>query len=66
MLILTRRMGESLTIGDNAEVIVTLLSSSGGQAKLGITAPKQVPVHRNEIFQRIQQQKLQEKSQEEK
>jgi carbon storage regulator len=51
MLILTRRVGESLRIGD--EVSVTVLEVNGNQVRLGIDAPKDVPVHREEIFQRI-------------
>lgn len=56
MLILTRRVGESLIIDD--VVKVTLLSIRGHQARFGIDAPKHVTVHREEIHQRIQQEKL--------
>lgn len=55
MLILTRRMGESLTIGDN--VTVTVLSVKGSQVRLGIKAPREVAVHREEIYERIQREK---------
>jgi len=55
MLILTRRVGESLMIGD--EVSVTVLGVKGNQVRLGVNAPKTVPVHREEIYQRIQQEK---------
>jgi carbon storage regulator len=51
MLILTRRVGESLKIGD--EVSVTVLDIKGNQVRLGVDAPRDVPVHREEIFQRI-------------
>ena len=51
MLILTRRPGESLMIGD--EVTVTVLEVKGNQVRIGIKAPKHVPVHREEIFNRI-------------
>ena len=51
MLILTRRVGETLMIGD--EVTVTVLGVKGNQVRLGITAPRDVTVHREEIFQRI-------------
>ena len=52
MLILTRRVGETLMIGDS--VTVTVLGVKGNQVRVGITAPKDVAVHREEIFQRIQ------------
>lgn len=55
MLILTRRVGESLMIGDDVKVEV--LGSHGNQIRIGIDAPKQVPVHREEIYQRIQAEK---------
>jgi len=52
MLILTRRVGETLVIGD--EVTVTVLGVRGNQVRLGVNAPKHVAVHREEIYQRIQ------------
>lgn len=55
MLILTRRISESVIIGD--DVKVTVLGVKGSQVRLGIEAPKSVSVHREEIYQRIQQEK---------
>ncbi|KAE9539152.1 carbon storage regulator CsrA [Ursidibacter maritimus] len=51
MLILTRKIGESLLIGDDVEI--TVLSVRGSQVKLGVKAPKEISVHREEIYQRI-------------
>ena len=51
MLILTRRVGESLMVGE--EITVTVLGVKGSQVRIGIDAPKDVAVHREEIYQRI-------------
>jgi carbon storage regulator len=56
MLILTRRVGETLMIGD--QITVTVLGVKGNQVRLGVNAPKDVAVHREEIFERIKQEKL--------
>ncbi len=55
MLILTRRVGETLVIGD--EVNVTVLGIKGNQVRIGVNAPKDVSVHREEIYERIQREK---------
>ena len=54
MLILTRKLGESITIGN--EIKVTILESQGKQVKLGIIAPATVKVHREEIYEKIQEE----------
>jgi len=55
MLILTRRVGETLMIGE--EVSVTVLGIKGNQVRIGVNAPKDVSVHREEIYERIQREK---------
>ncbi len=54
MLILTRRVGETLMVGD--DITVTVLGVKGNQVRLGVNAPKDVAVHREEIYDRIQRE----------
>jgi carbon storage regulator len=58
LLILTRKIGESLMIG--ADVTVTVMAVKGNQVRIGINAPKDVEVHREEIYERVQAEKAQQ------
>lgn len=62
MLILTRRVGETVMIGD--EVTITVLGVKGNQVRVGINAPKSVAVHREEIYERIKREQRGEESSE--
>ncbi len=55
MLILTRRVGESVMIGD--DVTITVLGVKGNQVRVGVNAPREIAVHREEIYQRIKREK---------
>jgi len=59
VLILTRRVGETLMVGD--EVTVTVLGVKGNQVRVGVNAPKSVAVHREEIYERIKREKASER-----
>lgn len=61
MLILTRRIGESLIVGD--DVTITILGSKGAQVRLGIDAPKEISIHREEVYNRIKAQEKAEAGQ---
>lgn len=53
MLILTRRCGERLFVGECGEVVFTILEVKGNQVRIGIDAPKDIPIHREEIYRKI-------------
>lgn len=58
MLILTRRVGETLVIGEDGDTKITVLSVKGNQVRIGIDAPKDVVVNREEIHKRLQKEKI--------
>ncbi len=60
MLILTRRVGESLIIGD--DIVINIIGVKGNQIRIGVNAPKEISVHREEIYNRIQAEKPDDKS----
>jgi len=56
MLILTRKLGERIAVGD--DIVITLLDIKGSQVKLGIEAPRHISIHRQEIYEKIRQENL--------
>ena len=62
MLVLSRQKDESIMIGDDVEI--TIIDVSGDKVRLGITAPKSVPVHRREVYDAIQREKAEQKRKE--
>ena len=60
MLVLSRRDGERIMIGDR--IMVTVLDSRDGRTRLGVDCPRELPVHRFEVYQRIEQQEMQPRS----
>ena len=56
MLVLTRRPGESIIVGQ--DIVVTVIEIKGGQVRIGIDAPREVQVHREEIFEQVRQENL--------
>jgi len=62
MLVLSRQKDESIVIGDDVEI--TIVDIRGNKVRLGITAPKDIPVHRREVYEAIQREKSEKKAQE--
>jgi carbon storage regulator len=62
MLVLSRQKDESIMVGDNVEI--TIVDVRGDKVRLGITAPKEIPVHRREVYEAIQREKGQKQPQE--
>ncbi len=56
MLVLTRKPGESIVIGQN--IVITVIEIKGGQVRIGIDAPREVQVHREEVFEQVRQENL--------
>jgi carbon storage regulator len=56
MLVLTRRPGESIVVGDN--IVITVIEIKGGQVRIGIDAPREVDVYREEIYEQVRQENL--------
>lgn len=57
MLILTRKVDEQILLGENANIVLTLVEIRGDKVRIGIDAPKEWPVHRREVYEAIQRQK---------
>ena len=66
MLVLSRQKDESIVIGDDGGIEIVIVDVRGDKVRLGITAPKEIPVHRREIYDAIQREKAEAKAAEEK
>ena len=62
MLILTRKANETLIVGDDVTVTMTILGVKGNQVRIGVNAPKEISVHREEVYNRIKVEKQQERT----
>ncbi len=56
MLVLTRKVGEKINIGD--DIVITIVEVSKGSVRLGVSAPKQIAIHRHEVYEKIQEENL--------
>jgi len=57
MLVLSRRKNESIVVGDNGELVITVIEIRGDKVRIGIQAPTEIPVHRQEVYEAIMREK---------